>query len=264
MADESGKIHQVGFTYRYLYGVQELRRRIREGQIGEPYFIRVQYDSWEGLHPSWKVGWREKSALAGGGVLFDVGSHLFDICQFILGPIHAITGFTHHIPRRRVDDRTNLQTDVETDDIAAAWFRHENGARGQWFISRATVPQPNNRWLEIIGPEGALRASLSRGTVDTLQISYPCRSDWETVPLPESASDMRPHALTRMMKSFVDACLGGRLDEDIDASFYDGLAVQRGIHAVSVANDQLTEVRLPEMRVRKSQANGLLLQMPEP
>ena len=48
-AELSGRIHQVGFTYRYLYGVQELRRRIREGQIGEPYYVRVQYDGWEGF-----------------------------------------------------------------------------------------------------------------------------------------------------------------------------------------------------------------------
>jgi predicted dehydrogenase len=181
-------------------------------------------------------------------VLFDVGSHLFDVCQFVLGPIVAITGFTHHIPRRRVDDRTNLQTDVETDDTAAAWFRHECGARGQWFISRATAPQPNDRWLEVIGPKGSLRASLSRGSVDTLQVCHPCLSDWETVPLPDSASDKKPHALTRMMRSFVDACLLGRPNGDVDASFRDGLAAQRGLHAVSAASDQLLVVKPPEKR----------------
>jgi hypothetical protein len=35
-----------------------------------------------------------------------------------------------------------------------------------------------------------------------------------------------------MMRSFVDACIRGRLNSDLDASFYDGLAVQRTMDAV--------------------------------
>ena len=44
--------------------------------------------------------------------------------------------------------------------------------------------------------------------------------------------DGQPHALGIMMRSYVDACLRGRLDGDIDASFEDGLAVQQGLAAV--------------------------------
>lgn len=36
-AESSGKIHQVAFTYRYNFGVQELRRRVQAGDIGQPY-----------------------------------------------------------------------------------------------------------------------------------------------------------------------------------------------------------------------------------
>ncbi|HSU83394.1 MAG TPA: hypothetical protein VLR69_13310, partial [Thermoanaerobaculia bacterium] len=53
---------------------------------------------------------------------------------------------------------------------------------------------------------------------------------WEELPLPEEARDGQSHALGRMMRSFVDACLRGELGE-IDASFHDGLAVQRAIAA---------------------------------
>src|SRR3954453_13958318 len=40
-AEESGKVHQVAFTFRYTYGVQELRRRVRAGDIGQPYYLRI-------------------------------------------------------------------------------------------------------------------------------------------------------------------------------------------------------------------------------
>ena len=32
---------------------------------------------------------------------------------------------------------------------------------GQWFISRVTPPFADNGYVEVIGPEGALKASLS-------------------------------------------------------------------------------------------------------
>jgi hypothetical protein len=47
-----------------------------------------------------------------------------------------------------------------------------------------------------------------------------------------------------MMHSFVDACLRGKLDRDIDASFYDGLAAQQGLAALIEANDNLAWMRL--------------------
>jgi predicted dehydrogenase len=239
-AERGGNVNMVSFTYRYLYGIQHLRRRVHEGEIGKPYYLRAQYDSWEGLAPDSTVGFREKLGLAGGGMLYDLGSHLLDLARFILGPIEMVTGFFHSIPRQRPDSRTGQPADVETDDVAAAWFRHENGARGQVFMSRATPAVTEKSYLEVIGPQGALRASLSRGSVDIIKVSRPAKPEWEELPLPDEARDGKPHCLGIMMRSFVDACLRGKLDGDIDASFHDGLAAQQCLAAVMEANDRLT------------------------
>ena len=56
-AQSSGKVHQVAFTFRYGYAVRELRRRVQAGDIGQPHYVRIQYDSWKGLMPEWEVGW---------------------------------------------------------------------------------------------------------------------------------------------------------------------------------------------------------------
>ncbi|MCC2668417.1 MAG: putative Oxidoreductase [Armatimonadetes bacterium] len=231
-AERSGKVHQVAFTFRYTYCLQELRRRVRAGDLGQPYYVRLRFDSWRGLQPDWQIGWREKQDLSGGGILYDMGSHLFDCARFVLGPIETATGFTHHIPRQRVFARTGELTDVETDDLAAAWFRYESGVRGEWFMSRATPPHTENGYLEVVGTEGALQASLSRGNLERLRVSRPTAPDWAELPLPPEALDGQPHALGLMMRSFVDACLRGRLDGDVDASFHDGLAAQQGLAAV--------------------------------
>ena len=232
----------MAFTFRYLFGVRELKRRILAGDIGAPYLVRVQYDGWWGLSPDWKAGWREQQESAGGGVLHDYGSHLFDIARFLFGPIECVTGFLHWIPRKQPHVAYDLMIDVETDDIAGAWFRHTSGIRGQWFVSRATPHFADNGWLEVIGPEGALRASLSRGSIDCLQTSGPKQSSWESLPLPAAASDGKPHALTAMMCSFVDSCITGQSNPEVDATFIDGMAAQQGLDAVMLANDRLVWV----------------------
>src|SRR6185295_1598719 len=71
-AEESGRSHQiaqVAFTYRYLYGVEELRRRLRAGDAGEPYLFRAHHEYWDGLQPGAALGWRELAEPSGGGVL---------------------------------------------------------------------------------------------------------------------------------------------------------------------------------------------------
>jgi predicted dehydrogenase len=246
IAEASGRVHQVAFTFRYTYCIQGLRRRVMAGELGNPYYVRLRFDGWGGLSPDWKIGWREKQNLAGGGMLFDMGSHLFDTARFVLGPIALATGYTYNVPRKRVFGVTGEVTAVETDDIAAANFVHENGVRGEWFMSRITPPHTENAFIEVVGPEGALMASMSRGNLERLRISRPTSPAWEDVPLPEAAYDGKPHALGAMMRSFVDACLRGRLDGDVDASFGEGLAAQQGLAAIQQAQTGPAWVRLAE------------------
>jgi predicted dehydrogenase len=240
----SGKVHQVAFTYRYLLGVHELRRRLAQGDIGELHFIRVQYDTWDGIHYDPAVSLCTRMRDEGGGMLNDVGSHQFDLVNFILGPIESVTGCTKIVRRVYIDALTKGLAAVQTDDIAAAWFVCANGVEGQLFASRVSPLSSERSYVEVIGREGALRASLSRGAVDTLSVSRPAHAAWESLPLPAQASEGEPHCLGNMMRSFVDACLRGNLDGKRDASFHDGLAAQRAIDAVRTASCRQNRIPL--------------------
>ena len=233
-AAASGRVHQVAFTYRYLFGMEELRRRVRAGDVGEPYLFRAHHEYWDGLRPGATIGWRELRAPAGGGVLYDSGSHFFDLARFVLGPIAAVKAVLQILPRQRIEAGGSAPRSVETDDLAAAWFQLASGARGQWYASRITPPRAEN-YVQVVGTGGALEALLSRGRFDALRAARPGGA-WEELPLPEEARDGQSHALGRMMRSFVDACLRGELGE-IDASFHDGLAVQRAIAAAEASAD---------------------------
>jgi predicted dehydrogenase len=235
-AAASGCVHQVGFIFRYNVGIAELRRRLAAGEIGRPFYVRIQYDNWEGLRPDWRATWRERHELAAGGVLFNIGSHLFDIARYVLGPIESATGFLFTVPRERIDRKSGEPTRVETDDFANCWFQFANGVRGQWCVSRVTPPFAEYGYVEVVGTEGALKASLSRGRIDVLKSSRPADPNWKELVLPPAARDDTQHALTGLMHGFVDACRRGRIDPNIDASFQDGLAAQQGMAAVVAAN----------------------------
>ncbi len=246
-ARASGAVHQVAFTFRYNYGLRELRRRIAAGDIGTPFLARIQYDRWEGLAADWKASWRDQKASAGAGILFDLGSHLFDITHHVLGPISSVIGYTHVVPREAPDKVTGEMICVETDDLVNAWMRLQSGLRAQFFVSRVTPPFADLGYLEIVGEKGALKAALSRGGVDYLKASSPAVPEWMDLPLPAEASDGTPHALGLMMRSFVDACLRGGVDETLDATFEDGLAAQLAMSALMESEEADRWVRLDEV-----------------
>ncbi len=246
-ARDSGKVHQVAFTFRYNHGLRELRRRVAAGDIGTPFLARIQYDRWDGLAADWKASWRDKKEAAGAGMLFDLGSHLFDITRHVLGPIGSVIGYTHVVSREAPDKVSGEMIRVETDDLVNAWMRLQSGLRAQFFISRVTPPFAQLGYLEIVGEKGALKAALSRGGVDYLKTSGPANPEWMDLPLPAEAADGKPHALGRMMRGFVDACLRGAVDETVDATFEDGLAAQLAMSALMESQESDRWVSLDDV-----------------
>lgn len=246
-AELSGTHHQVGFTYRYLYGVQELRRRIHRGDIGVPFHVRSHWNSWEAFGPSSFREYRSQRTLNAAGILHDMGPHLFDLARFLFGPIQTVMGQVTRVSRGKMVGRSN-RVPLESDDTATAWFRHAQGIDGQWFASRVMPSFGEKSHIEVVGDEGALRASLGRGSLDVLRLSRPSKTGWVELPLPEEARDQSPSCLKRMMHSFVDACLGHTDDEEINPSFHDGLAAQLALEAVEESVLCLPWMSLQEAR----------------
>ena len=224
-ARASARVHLVAFTYRYLHGIVEMRRRVARGDIGEPYLFRGHHEYWDGLAPGSPIGWRQLAAPSGGGVLWDSGSHFFDLARFLLGPVVAVSATVQRLPREGADAVTGARVAAETDDQAMAWLSFASGARGHWHASRIT-PTREDAFVQVIGREGALEATISRGFNDRLRAVSTGSREWSELALPAEASDGRPHALMRMMASFVAACRRGAPAEG-DATFTDGLATQR-------------------------------------
>lgn len=224
-AQESGRIHQVAFTFRYTHGVARLRQLLGKGAIGQPFFVRMAGEGWGDLRSEATIAWRHQTALAGGGMLADMGSHYFDLVSWIVGPVLQVCGMLHTVPRTR-PDAEGRPTPVDSDDLAHVWFRTANGVQGEFRSSRVTPAHGDSGFIEVVGDEGALMAFLSRGNRDELRLLRPGRAA-EEVSLPAESRSGETYALGRMMGSFVESILRGRPDRDVDPTFETGLAAQR-------------------------------------
>jgi len=228
-AEASGRIHQVAFTFRFTHCLQRLREELARGTIGRPFYIRAHGEGFGDLRPGGRGGWRHVRALAGGGMLADMGSHYFDLVNWIVEPVAEVCGILETIPREKTVGEETVT--VDSDDLAACWFRTSGGVSGQFFSSRVTPSRGANGYFEVIGETGALYAATTRGGGDALRLLRPGAAEME-LPLPEESHSKQDYALGRMMRAFVDAILAGRSNPDVDATFADGWRAQCAQDAV--------------------------------
>jgi predicted dehydrogenase len=250
-ARRRGVVHQVGFTFRYTYCLEEMRRRVVAGDVGTPHFVEIQSE-WLTRFTAGEAAatWRDSLSLHGSGHLGEMGSHFIDTVNFVCGPscgfIGEVAAVIQLLPRevKGADGQTHR---VDTPDLAAFLFRTERGLQGQVFASRITPPPISYgivHWGErqrghfgyaiVTGDRGGLMATFTRGEGDTLQRTND-RGRWERIELPPEASDGQPHGVSRMMHAFVESVLRGRTGE-LDATFDDGYRSQSAVDAILAAS----------------------------
>jgi predicted dehydrogenase len=235
-ARRRGLVNEISFIFRYTLCLQEMRRLVGAGAIGEPYYVNIEQ---QGL--SWFRGqqatWRTYAAVHGAGHLGEMGSHCFDSINYVCGPfagyLAELAALTYTVPRT-VEAPDGARVPVETLDLAACLLRTERGLQGQLLNSRATPgysPLAGMGVIEVVGDEGALLANFTRGDREVLR-RLKNGGQWEDVALPPEATDGTPHAIFRMLGSFVDAVLRGGVDPQQDADFEAGFRTQSAMDAV--------------------------------
>jgi predicted dehydrogenase len=117
-----------------------VRRLLAEGALGDVWRFESRFERWR---PTPRDGWRESGDPAeGGGLLFDLGSHLIDQALVLFG---AVADAYAEIDRRRAG--------VDVDDDTFVALRHTSGVRSHlWMSSAAALPGPRMR---VLGSRGA-------------------------------------------------------------------------------------------------------------
>ena len=139
-------VGNIVFEYRFIPAIQEIKSILSSGKLGEITQFRFLY-----LHGSYaedrEITWRLKKGT--GGALVDLGPHVIDLVQHILGPINIL--------------ESNSQTKFpgrEVDDYAQIICRTEKGSDGYLEVSRLSTGSLDDLRIEIHGYQGSISWSL--------------------------------------------------------------------------------------------------------
>jgi predicted dehydrogenase len=106
----------VAYYRRRLPRFLEVEKLLREGALGK--LTGVRYVASAPRHRD-DAGWRLDPAVAGGGHFLDVGSHVLDLLDYLLGPLTEVAGMAD-----------NLGGSCAVEDVVAMSFRVGAGVPG--------------------------------------------------------------------------------------------------------------------------------------
>ena len=231
LQDERAAIATVGFSFRFSPALQQLKRDLATGVLGEPWFIEL-FEHNPQFHPlrGRPMNWKGDPAHAAAGALFEYGSHVVDIARWLVGDVAAVsTSFG------RVRD------DAQLDDIGTLQLRFAGVATGilvsSWLLAGGF---PGIR-VRLHGSDGLGEAVLdeSVGGETYVRIGDDARIR-ERVELEPVAGGISGYT-RRHYASLVDALHGRPADEL--PSLPDGAAAQAVLEAALQATECWAEVR---------------------
>jgi scyllo-inositol 2-dehydrogenase (NADP+) len=134
-AARAGRILTVYQNRRWDGDFLTLRRLLHDGALGDVIRFESRFEKWR---PDPKPGWRESAdPQDGGGILYDLGSHLVDQALALFGPARTVYA---ELDRRRPGARV--------DDDAFVALTHQSGVRSHlWMSAVAAQAGPRMRLL---------------------------------------------------------------------------------------------------------------------
>ena len=256
-AATAGVRAMVGFTYRRVPAISLARDLVAQGRLGRVHHVRAQYlQDWI-VDPAAPLSWRLQKEKAGSGALGDIGAHIVDATQFILGDtVREVSGAleTFVAERPLAAEHAGLSGTADTgrtgpvtvDDAALFLARFTGGALGAFEATRFANGRKNAIRIEINGSAGSLAFDFEDmnvlhffdGTEDAATAGF--RRIVVTEPQHPYVDAWWPaghglgyeHAFTHQAVDFVRAVAAGT---DPAPSFADGLQVQRVLAAVEAS-----------------------------
>jgi len=240
-AERRGVLSMVGFNYRRVPALALARELIAAGRIGDVRQVRAAYlQDWL-ADASAPMTWRLRRETAGSGALGDLGSHVVDQVQTLLGsPVTSASGNLHTFVTSREGEAG--PEPVTVDDAAWATLGTASGAVASVEASRMATGRKNGLTVEVYGTAGSLSFDLERlnelcvqdelggplagqRRVLVTEESHPYLSAW----WPPGHILGWDHTFTSQAADFLTAIATGTPPSP---SFADGLAVQRVLAAI--------------------------------
>lgn len=157
----AGVLNEIGFNYRRLPAIALMQQMIADGTIGTPQLWRSTWLSDEFSDVSIPFDWRFDREM-GASTIADLGSHLIDLAEWMIGPIAEVCGQSQTFsPFRQQADGDGL-TRVSVDESSSALLQFAGTARGTFEVSKTCVRHPCDFTVEVNGTEGTLLFEYAR------------------------------------------------------------------------------------------------------
>jgi len=148
----------IAYTKRFFKASPFLHYILRNEDLGRIYHVRAFYfQSWLS-NPATPVVWRLRREMTGTGVLGDLGAHIIDLVQYLVGDdivrVNAMMK-TFVTERPSLTDREKKEP-CNVDDAVMFGAEFKNGAMGVFQASRNATGRPDHWRIEIDAEKGAV------------------------------------------------------------------------------------------------------------
>ncbi len=152
LAAEKRRLLGVTFNYTGYPMIRHAKQLIADGLIGKLRVVQAEYPQGWLATALEKTGqkqasWRTDPKLAGAGALGDIGSHSFQLAEFVTGAqvSEVAADVSSIVPGRPIDDNVNVL------------LRFANGARGSLWASQVAIGHLNSHRLRVYGENGSIQ-----------------------------------------------------------------------------------------------------------
>ncbi|OHB59723.1 MAG: dehydrogenase [Planctomycetes bacterium GWF2_42_9] len=163
-----GVVHAVNFNYRYYPLVQHAAMMARNNECGRIFAVQGCYmQDWLLYDTDWN--WRLEPQFAGKSrAMADIGSHWFDMIQFVLGQrikrVFADLLTVHEYRKKPVKQVETfagktlnasecIPVKIDTEDYGQILIEFANGTKGMVCVSQVSAGRKNHIVFELNGTE---------------------------------------------------------------------------------------------------------------
>jgi Predicted dehydrogenases and related proteins len=170
--NETGKTLNIGVVNRFNSAVNEIKKLIDKGDLGEVYHVYVSFRAHRSI-PGLGGAFTTKE-IAGGGVLIDWGVHYLDIVMYCMGDPKAMTVSGKAFCKLGVDkenyvyksmwaeDTLDLNGTYDVDDFISGFVRTDGptiSLNGAWAQNIGI----GESFIDFIGTKGGIRLQYGGG-----------------------------------------------------------------------------------------------------
>ena len=153
---------QMVLQNRFFPATMRAHRLVGEGFLGELLSFRAAYLHAGSADPKAPLKWKLSKSEAGGGVLFDLGTHIIDLVRHLAGEFIEVDCRTKIAFSERPALDGGGKLPVEAEDLALITVRTAGGALGTVEATKIATGTLDELRFELHGTRGAMRFNSMR------------------------------------------------------------------------------------------------------